>query len=84
MRNPCGYRTPRSLQDLARAMALADVCAPNFATIASQIGRIIGFHSFRPGSRRPLGRLLHNKTVPTCLPPLVQSAPWRTISSTAC
>ena len=85
MRARFGFGTPRGLQGLAAAASgprrrlrtpLCDRCRP--------IGRIFGLLSPNTGSFRPSGRLLHNKTALTRLPPFVQSARWQTTSSTAC
>ncbi len=85
MRARFGFGTPRGLQGLAAAAAaLADASARHFATVVGQIGRIFGLLSPNTGSFRPSGRLLHNKTALTRLPPFVQSARWQTTSSTAC
>ena len=85
MRSRFGFGTPRALQGLATAAAaLADASVRGFAAIFGQIGRILGLLSLHTGSLRPSGRLWYNNTVITPLFPLVQSAPRRATSSTAC
>ena len=85
MRSRFGFGTPRGLQGLAAAAAaLADASAPDFASLLRPNMRILGLLSPHVGFLRTSGRLLHSKTAISPFLPLVQPAPRRATSSTAC
>lgn len=85
MRRRFGFGTPRGLQGLAAAAAaLADASVRGLAAFFDEIGRILGLLDPHTGCPRPSGHLSHNKTAITPLLLLVQPAPRRATSSTAC
>ena len=85
MRKHFGFGTPRGLQGLAAAAeALADASARGLAAIFAQMRRYLGLLDPQVGFLRPSGGLLHNNTKITPASPLLQPAPRRATSSTAC
>ena len=85
MRSLFGFGTPRGLQGLAAASAaLADASARNFSAFLGHFGRILGLLGPNRGCLRLSGHLLHKNTSLTRPLSLLQPAPRRTTSSTAC